>query len=309
MTIPDEIRKCVGFVGFQMADGSTRLAGTVFFVSRDVPSTDRVFVYAVTAKHVIKKIKDKGLDAVLFRLNLKGLNAQWAKSKMEDWVFHPDSTVDVALMRFGMTDQMDHRVFPLEGSATSAVITNHQIGIGDEVFLAGLFSPHYGKKNNIPIVRIGNIAAMPQEKVNTQIGEMDAYLIEARSIGGLSGSPVFVQIGGIRHGAVTVSSGLQFFLLGLMHGHFDSQILHQDATEDSIKSEAVNMGIGIVVPVEKIVETIKQPKIVDADRLEEERLKKQNLPTMDTVPESQQSFTRDDFEAALRKVSRKPPSP
>jgi hypothetical protein len=305
MTIPDEIRKCVGFVGFQMADGSVRLAGTVFFVRRQIQGLDRMFTYAITAKHVVQKIKDKGLDGVLLRLNVKGLNALWAKSKMEDWHIHPDPTVDVAVMRFGLTDQMDHKVFPLEGAATNAVIANHQIGIGDEVFLAGLFSPHYGKKNNIPIVRVGNIAAMPQEKVNTHIGEIDAYLIEARSIGGLSGSPVFVQIGGMRHGVVTVSSGLQFFLLGLMHGHFDSQILQKDATEDTIKAETVNMGIGIVVPVEKIMETINQPKISDAEKQEVENFKKQNLPTMDTAPEVEGSFTKADFEDALRKVSRK----
>jgi hypothetical protein len=170
VTIPDEIRKCVGFVGFQMADGSMRLAGTVFFVSRQVQGMDRMFVYAVTAKHVIQKIKDKGIDAVLFRLNVKGSTARWAMSKMQDWHFHADPTVDVALMRFGLTEQMDHKVFPIEGGATNAVIASHQIGIGDEVFLAGLFSPHYGKKNNIPIVRVGNIAAMPQEKVIRSLG-------------------------------------------------------------------------------------------------------------------------------------------
>jgi hypothetical protein len=67
------------------------------------------------------------------------------------------------------------------------------IGIGDAVFITGLFSHHPGKARNLRVIRVGNIAAMPDEPVKTQRGEMEAYLIEARSLGGLSGSPVFVR--------------------------------------------------------------------------------------------------------------------
>jgi hypothetical protein len=59
-----------------------------------------------------------------------------------------------------------------------------------------------GRKRNIPIVRTGNISMIPSEKVpGIQIRrgesvESEVYLIEARSVGGLSGSPVFIR--GIR---------------------------------------------------------------------------------------------------------------
>ena len=75
---------------------------------------------------------------------------------------------------------------------TEKVIKENEIEVGEEVFVTGLFSHHHGQSKNIPIVRVGNISAMPEEKIQTKEHLMDAYLIEARSIGGLSGSPVFV---------------------------------------------------------------------------------------------------------------------
>ena len=94
---------------------------------------------------------------------------------------------------------------------------------------------------------------------------MDAYLIESRSIGGLSGSPVFVHLGLNRllDGKVkTAKGGLIFYLLGLIHGHWDVQITENDAAiDDTIYREAVNVGMAIVTPAIKILEAIKQPKL------------------------------------------------
>jgi hypothetical protein len=36
MVIPDEIRKCVGFIGYQKIDGTTVFVGTVFFVGKEI---------------------------------------------------------------------------------------------------------------------------------------------------------------------------------------------------------------------------------------------------------------------------------
>jgi hypothetical protein len=60
----------------------------------------------------------------------------------------------------------------------------------------GLFSEHPGGDHNEPIARFGNIALMPAEKVTVDVGDstahIRAYLVEARSWGGHSGSPAFV---------------------------------------------------------------------------------------------------------------------
>ena len=66
-----------------------------------------------------------------------------------------------------------------------------EIGIGSEVYFPGLFVHHHGR--NEPIVRGGIVSSMPTEPVLTEFGEIHAYLAEARSVGGLSGSPVIVD--------------------------------------------------------------------------------------------------------------------
>lgn len=94
----------------------------------------------------------------------------------------------------------------------------------------------------------------------THYGLIEAYLIEARSVGGLSGSPVFVHMPPIQqiNGEITPGSGPLFYLLGLMHGHFDIPKLNEDVVkEERENTDQINTGIGIVIPVEKILETIR----------------------------------------------------
>jgi hypothetical protein len=278
MQIPEEIRKCVAFLGYPMADGSERLRGTAFFVSRDIGG--RTFTYAVTAKHVIDKIKNLGINEVILKLNRTGGAALANRVPLANWHFHPsDKSVDVAVLRVVLPDALDYRTFPIIGAATSDVIKAHNIGIGEEVFLTGLFSPHVETERNVPIVRAGVIAAMPEERISTKIGKIDAYLIEARSIGGLSGSPVFVYLPEARGGRLT--RGPIYFLLGIVHGHFDSEELKKDVIEDAFPEETINMGIAIVVPIEKVIEVLDQPKLRDEDGKIAESIRKRNLPTMD----------------------------
>jgi hypothetical protein len=65
---------------------------------------------------------------------------------------------------------------------------------------------------------------------------------EARSIGGLSGSPVFVSMAPTRiiDGHTQFTWGAQFLSLGLMHGHFDIRNLNEDSAIDSLSDAAGN---------------------------------------------------------------------
>jgi hypothetical protein len=59
-------------------------------------------------------------------------------------------------------------------------MAEEKIGLGDEVFVVGLFRSHYGLQRNIPIIRVGNISMLKGEPVFTDYcGYTDAYLIEA----------------------------------------------------------------------------------------------------------------------------------
>lgn len=265
MQIPDEIRKCVVFACCETGAG-IRLAGTAFFVSYPLGEAQFKVAYIITARHVIEGISEKGIDQkVHLRMNLKNGGIALVETEVKDWIFHPkESNVDVAVLALTpKPDVVEYRTIPFEMAATEEIVKKEEIGVGDDVFLTGLFVNHSGSKQNIPIIRVGNIASMPEEKVHTEdLGDIDAYLVEARSIGGLSGSPVFAYLGAMRRIGSDIQMGRKgplFYWIGIMHGHFDLSKYGIDSVgEDSIANVKINMGIAIVVPVWKILEVINQ---------------------------------------------------
>ena len=136
-----------------------------------------------------------------------------------------------------------------------------QLGIGNEVAFAGLFVNHHGRLRNEPIVRFGNIAAMPAEPVSAKVGDIEAYLVESRSVGGLSGSPVFVDVGHYRSVNRRLeprpTGNMMMYLLGIMNGHWDAP-KEAAAVDDGISTEYVNMGIAVVTPIDKLLKVIEQ---------------------------------------------------
>jgi len=202
-----------------------RFVGTAFFIGRPIPARPASsFNYVVTAKHVIEGIKNLGLDKVYLRINALDGNSGWLITEFAEWHLHPDPAVDVAVLRGG-PESGDHRFFPLANALTPDQFAEHELGIGTEVFIVGLFANHVGERRNIPIIRVGNIAALPEEPVVTEVGALEAILIEARSIGGLSGSPVFGHLGNLRvsGGRLQTADKPIFHLIGLIHGHWTSR--------------------------------------------------------------------------------------
>jgi hypothetical protein len=62
-------------------------------------------------------------------------------------------------------------------------------------------------------------------------------------------------------GQTQFTHGQAIFLLGLVHGHFDAEGLDGDAvSEDGKHGSGINTGIAVVVPVERIIETINEPE-------------------------------------------------
>ncbi|HEX3465975.1 MAG TPA: hypothetical protein VHS78_18145 [Candidatus Elarobacter sp.] len=273
MEIPSDVQDCVAFLGFdpKKADdpdpADIEVYGTAFFVIRDSqlrPSAGHV--YLITAKHVIDDLAHRGYYHVFVRLNMAESAATWYGTKVSEWVLHPnDSLADVAVFPFTrrVFDHSDQRLFPIKDAATQEVLSAWAVGVGEELFFPGLFYRHYGRERNLPIVRTGTIAGMPSEKLRVRDGLIDAYLVEARSIGGLSGSPVFVRLDSRKASEHftrrVITRPTPFYgLLGLIRGHYEEEL-----ALDSPRVEALNMGIGIVVPVEKIIETILHPELVE----------------------------------------------
>lgn len=262
MKVNELIKKCVCFVALQKYSGEFNLVGTAFFVVND--NNRDTELYAITAKHVIVGIKNKGLEKVFFRMNLRNGTFFHFETNLKDWIFHPDENTDIAMFSFGVKlDYMfDHYFFPTSRFVDEQYLISNEVEPGDEVFIIGLFRHYSGQRKNLPIVRIGNIAAMDDEKIQTKWHLMEGYLIEARSIGGLSGSPVFTNLGIQRAFSSNAKpTGHPVSLLGLIYGHFDSFAYKLDESADLEEDKiSVNTGIAIVTPISKLLELLPHMK-------------------------------------------------
>jgi hypothetical protein len=275
--VPDEILKCVVFLGTFVPELSSgvRLSfiGTAFFVAVPSPTLGRAFIYLVTAKHVTerlalawkdlerhnKELANSCRNCFFLRINTKNGRSEFLKSEGKRWFTHPtDASVDVAVLPWAPPlEEYDFKCVSISSFLSDETVQKEAIGIGDEVFITGLFAHVSGSTKNLPIIRMGNIAMMPDEVIPTELGNIEAYLVEARSIGGLSGSPAFVR--------KTVPVGIGgFYLLGLMHGHWDLPAGRKNdfSINDDLLGK-VNMGIAIVVPAKKILEVLNHPELIE----------------------------------------------
>lgn len=306
MLVPDEVRKCIVFILYQDKNYQLQYTGTGFFIV--IKQENIKFVYVITAKHVIKGIDQRSVNATIYlRINTLNGGYQLVDTELSDWIEHPtDSSVDTMILPFvPPSDVFDYLPIPEQMIATESVIRDNSIGAGDEVFLTGLFANAYGEKKNMPIVRMGNIALIPDEKIYfNNLGFSDVYLIESRSIGGLSGSPVFVHLGGPRilPGKRMILSKSRFFFLGQIHGHWEIDT----KTGYIQENEFVNMGISIVVPAVKIMEIIYQPNLQkERDKAKKELKERQLSTASDTSGHLySNSITKEEFEETLKKISR-----
>jgi hypothetical protein len=227
----------------------------------------------ITALHVIAGIEgDHRPDKrIVLRVNTHGGGFDHYEIKSEQWVRpdHSDGIVDAAVCYFppNNRDHFDYTFVGDDQVATTDVLNAEDIGVGNDVYFAGLFINHYGKHRNEPIVRSGTIASMPLDPVSTKGGPMHAYLVESRSIGGLSGSPVFVDAGFTRHDAAgklqfrAAGSGVSY-LLGVMSGHWDASA-EIKRIGDVVSREVVNMGIAIVTPIDNVLPLVREAALSD----------------------------------------------
>lgn len=113
MRVNEAVRKCICFVGFRMADGSFRFAGSAFWLGRDKSGEAKASpVYLITARHVIDSIRAKGLREVWLRLNHTDGTSKWFSSALDQWFVHDsDKSIDVAILPAGIPEGFDHLLF------------------------------------------------------------------------------------------------------------------------------------------------------------------------------------------------------
>ncbi len=273
MRVPDAILSSAIFLCVKKDGVLTPAAtGFVLVIESDAPR-DNWHSYIVTARHNIERAARHG--SLYVRVNQfvpPGVPAQAAEIELRSaWEYHEDDVSDVAVTPFPGPPIYPVMRFERSSLATADLIAEKAIGIGEELIVVGLFTSHYGREANRPIVRSGIIAAMADEPAQDDRSglDFDAYLAEVRSIGGLSGSPVWVVLNPFSPGSR--ESGWQFYLLGLIRGHWKKE---EDWTSDfggGGELEALNTGIAIVTPIQKALDIIDSSEVLVKERKENDR--------------------------------------
>lgn len=326
LLIEQQYRNAVTFLFVDVPgdDGSLRPQpqGTVFFVRHSF--SGREFLYAVTARHVVegtRSLSERAGQPYLKLNYASGASSYRVDLPSEAWWTEGGADVDVALARVTFSVAgLNFYAF----SSSEFMGPNYEVGPehmkplgeGDDLFFVGLFLAHPGIERVLPIVRFGNVALMPHEKVYAVLDPahpnnptpIDAFLAEARSWGGQSGSPVVFFHTPFRYGALTPSGELYARLVGFVQGHIDVPQRVRAGGYD-LGEVNVNAGIAIVIPADKIRQMLEIPGVVEEreEIVAKETHKNPGRPRADTaaLPEKQEGeFER--FEDLTRKLVQVP---
>src|SRR4051812_48256541 len=142
----------------------------------------------------------------------------------------------------------------------SAVGPRHRLNL-----LIGRFVNQEGKEQNIPTVRFGHLSQMPIEPIEYDGILQESFLCEIKSIGGFSGSPVFLAPV-TEFGRPNVSIlKTEAKLLGVDWAHIQNWESAQDEHGREIPHIRcpINTGMMAVVPGWKLDELFDRPDIVE----------------------------------------------
>lgn len=316
LRINDDVREAVVFIGRHepSKDGTAKIVygGTAFFLQYER------LTYLVTARHVASQV-----DGAPFYIRVNTVDGSSIDVEIDrlDWHFHEDETVDVALVPLGIGSPAKYMNIPDHMILTDDRVEKFKIGIGTDAYVVGLFRMLTGNKRNLPVVHTGNIAMVPgderipvKDRASGKTHSVEGYLMEAHTLDGLSGSPVFarkivrltLRIDGVK---TDVYANWDFALLGLWQGSWTASpddVLGTELVSQGHRNEVrVPLGMGIVVPAKKFVDILEMPD-VKADREAKIRAHDESLPAEQDAAFTSVENRRD---AALTKALKTPPKP
>lgn len=328
--IPDILAKTVFYIYENEDDareGYTDSAtGFLFGVPSDI-FPNRYHVYAITNWHVVNQIKTPTL-----RINTLQGGFDVIRTEQDEWKPR-ESNCDLMYRSIELDDgKHDTWFFDSDYLMTKEFMFEQQIGAGDEVLMIGNFQTRGGKAKNLPTIRSGNIAQMPDEPMkNPYTGyDEESFVVEMRSASGYSGSPVILSLLGSRrfyvkneiHGARprygTMEVQDDFKLLGIDWGHIATKEFLYDGDGNKLpRSESVwiNSAMAGVVPCWKLEEMIFSEEEIEMRKKKDEKRQKridQSQIRVDFEKEGKdRELTKEEFEDALRKIARplKPDDP
>jgi hypothetical protein len=257
----------VVFIGTP-TEGGFYADGTGFFVY--VEHDGLTFTYIVACSHVVNK------KTVWIRINQEDGTPRIVETHLE-WIIHPNKHVDVCIYPFDHNKWNSDNKLVIFMMNVSSLKTIEQLesevglSLGDELFIVGAFVGKIGEQKNIPIIRIANVAAMPDEPLWGGSHRRPVFLIETRSLGGISGSPVFLhtepsrrpQKPSLGYSSEQDATIAPYYFIGIMQGmhsgRYQGDFIADGDVEKIVPKDAdFNAGIGVVIPTSQILEVINR---------------------------------------------------
>jgi hypothetical protein len=296
--IPETILKHVFYLykSYEDAEKGSEYGGTGFLVA--IPSEKYyrdykiAHIYGVTNWH---NALEGGFSVI--RINTIDGKTDILDFNPTEWEWIPGGD-DIAAIEIPISKLHDVQYISTTAFATDQIITENEIGIGDDVFMVGRFVNYDGGPINAPAVRFGNISVMPSPILQPTGYAGDSYCIDLHSRTGFSGSPVFVfrtpasNIDAIfKTGKVNLSESF-LYLLGIHWGQFpeDWELkeikLEGKPPRSNLILEGAYVegfsGMTCVIPAKKILDLLNVSKFINRREKEEkeigERFRKNGFP-------------------------------
>ena len=133
-----------------------------------------------------------------------------------------------------------------------------KVAEGDLLYFIGLMTQYYGDLKNYPVVRRGALGIMTDEKIETPTGRQKAFIAELTSWPGNSGSPVFLNLTGLRGGNLSLGVNLKFLgiLCGSFLNKFKATVLNADTL---VAGNDLNTGVSYIIPADRVRAVLDSP--------------------------------------------------
>ncbi len=236
----------------QEAEARVKIGGSAFLLGRLIAGSGetpvgRVYIpYLISNRHVVWE----GSACVASVNRRDGKAPDIFDIDQNDWHNHPGGADVSATCMMQHFDRTVHDVthIPEHWIVTPQLVTDYDIGMGDEAFMIGRFVNHQGQVSNRPAVRFGTISMMLERAWNNDLKSWEeSFACEMRSRTGFSGSPVVTY----RTPATVLTDVPKdefHLLLGINWGYV-------------LDENKENTWLNAVVPAWKILETLDVPAL------------------------------------------------
>jgi hypothetical protein len=251
----------------------TASGGSGFLVGVMSRHPNRGYVHLVTNRHVVNG------GHLVVRINTKSGGSGAIRTQFDEWVVSTED--DLAVLPFDPPADAQFQAVAIDlFLSEDCAIAGWPIWPGDEVFFYGRFITHDGRQRNKPVVRFGEISMLPDADTPIRVGDEDqiAFLVEARSLSGFSGSPAFVKLATTRlmDGGHDKDEWIPstMRLLGVDCAHVPIWKPAREAPKNSAASHKdiwveTNSGMAVVIPAWRLARLINDERLVrERERLD-----------------------------------------